>query len=204
MTERAGYRIRCATRDDLGELGDVLGRAFDDDPVMCHVIGRRPVGVRASAILRASAAAHLRTESVFVAVDDATGAIVGGSVWAPPDHWRVPLRHYSRHVPSLLRAVGLRGVRHLSILAAIERAHAREPHHYLAVLGTEPSHQGRGIGGALMAGVLERCDDEGVGAYLESSKETNLPFYGRHGFEVTRELPLGDGPSVWLMWRSPR
>lgn len=200
----AGHRVRPATRSDLPELGRVLGRAFDDDPVMSYVIGRRPVGPRAEAMLRASATVHLPTDSVFVAVDDATGSIVGGSVWAPPDHWRVAPRQYVRHVPSVLRAVGLRGVRHLSILSTIERAHAREPHHYLAVLGTEPSHQGRGIGGSLLTPTLERCDAEGLGAYLESSKESNLPFYGRYGFEVIRKLPLGDGPPVWLMWRSPK
>ena len=33
------------------------------------------------------------------------------------------------------------------------------------VLGTDPDHQGRGLGSALMAPVLEHCDRDGVGAY---------------------------------------
>jgi hypothetical protein len=65
------------------------------------------------------------------------------------------------------------------------------------------------MGTHLMQPMIERCDIEGVGAYLESSKEANLGFYGRFGFEVTRVLthkgPRGtDGPQQWLMWRSPR
>jgi ribosomal protein S18 acetylase RimI-like enzyme len=73
------------------------------------------------------------------------------------------------------------------------------------VLGTAAGSQGKGVGSAVLAPVLKRCDEDGIGAYLESSKESNIAFYNRHGFEVTRELPLpSGGPSVWLMWREPK
>ena len=46
-----------------------------------------------------------------------------------------------------------------------------------------------------MRPVLAHCDREGLPCYLESSKERNVPFYRRHGFEVVQEVPLGaDGP----------
>ena len=40
-------------------------------------------------------------------------------------------------------------------------------------------------------------------AYLETDRETNVPFYGRFGYAVTEELrvgPLGD-LRMWLMLR---
>ena len=52
--------------------------------------------------------------------------------------------------------------------------------------------------------MVQRADDEGVGLYLESSKESNVGFYGRFGFEVRRTLTLRKGPDMWLMWRKPR
>jgi hypothetical protein len=57
---------------------------------------------------------------------------------------------------------------------------------------------------AALGPVLERCDADGVGAYLESSKERNIDFSARHGFRVMSELRLPRGSRVWPMWRDPR
>jgi predicted N-acetyltransferase YhbS len=96
-------------------------------------------------------------------------------------------------------------LRSMAVLSRIERVHPTEPHWYLAVLGTDPAHQGKGIGGALQRVVLDRCDREGVPAYLESSKESNVPYYERFGWRVTSELTLPKGgPTLYLMWREPQ
>ena len=51
---------------------------------------------------------------------------------------------------------------------------------------------------------LARCDAECAPAYLESSNPDNVPYYERFGFEVTGEIVIPDGPSLWPMWRNPR
>ena len=84
--------------------------------------------------------------------------------------------------------------------------HAQQPEHwYLSILGTDPAAQGRGIGASVLQPVLDRADADGVGAYLESSKESNIAFYRRFGFEVIgeHEFHVG-GPTVWPMWRDPQ
>ena len=79
------------------------------------------------------------------------------------------------------------------------------PHWYLAVLGTDPSAQGQGLGSAVLGSrARASATHDGVGAYLESSKERNIDFYARHGFRVTAELRLPRGPRMWAMWRDPR
>ena len=71
------------------------------------------------------------------------------------------------------------------------------------MLGTDPDRQGQGLGSALMRLVRAR-DADGVGAFLESSKERNIDFYARHGFRVTSEIRLPRGPLMWQTWRDPR
>lgn len=84
------------------------------------------------------------------------------------------------------------------------KSHPREPHWYLPQIGVDPSAQGQGIGAALMEHSLARCDEEQALAYLEASKPENIPFYQRHGFEVTGEIQVGAAPPVTSMVRKPR
>ena len=107
--------------------------------------------------------------------------------------------------PAVLASFGATGtVRLLKLLGAVERAHLREPHHYLFAIGADPAHQGRGVGAALLAPMLARCDEERLPAYLESSNPANLSFYRRHGFVATGELRFGSDVVVTPMRREPR
>jgi GNAT superfamily N-acetyltransferase len=82
-------------------------------------------------------------------------------------------------------------------------AHPREePHWYLAIIRVDPVRQGYGVGAALLRSRIRRCDEEGLPAYLESSKLENVPLYQHFGFHVTGTLGLPEGaPVVNTMWR---
>jgi ribosomal protein S18 acetylase RimI-like enzyme len=68
----------------------------------------------------------------------------------------------------------------------------------------DPDHHGKGLGTALLRPVLERCDRDGIGAYLENTNETNLALYERLGFAVVNEFYICHvAPPIWPMWRDP-
>ena len=76
--------------------------------------------------------------------------------------------------------------------------------YYLETIGCDPDFQGKGYGSAVIQPVLNRCDDNGLPAYLENTKENNLHFYERFGFHITDTFTIPkNGPSIWLMWREP-
>jgi ribosomal protein S18 acetylase RimI-like enzyme len=192
---------RRATLADVPRLAGSLARAFRDDPVFRWLfpVGHSREERSAAFFTMALRDLHLRHDEVWTAQDGAAAAL-----WDPPGGWRVPPSMVVRQVPTLLRLLGARTPLALLGLNRVETRHPSSPHWYLAVLGTDPSAQGQGLGSGVLAPVLEQCDADGVGAYLESSKERNIAFYARHGFRVTAELRLPRGPSMWAMWRDPR
>jgi GNAT superfamily N-acetyltransferase len=144
-------------------------------------------------------AVHLRMGLTYTTDD-----VVGGALWVPPGG--VPPAFWSqvRVLPGLLRIYGRSMARAAQGVRVMESNHPNEPHYYLDSLGVEPPSQGKGVGSALLKPVLDRCDSEGVPAYLNAGSERSRNLYLRHGFEVTEvfELPE-DGPPLWRMWREP-
>jgi GNAT superfamily N-acetyltransferase len=182
--------------------GAVLGQAFVDDPVFGWLLeGRSQLQQRLTLVFSAFAAAATRKPDAQVLV---TAERTAASVWLPPGRWQTPAVEVLRHTPDLLRAFGPRVPRSLSLLSRVEKHHPAEPHWYLEAIGTVPHARGRGIGPTVLTPVLDRCDTDGIPAYLESSNPRNIPFYERHGF-VRRplfDLPRGC-PAITPMWRDP-
>jgi len=193
---------RQARHDEVERLAAALARAFYDDPAMTWLFGDRD-GPRLRRLRRwfaAEARRHARHGGTVLTADGQPG----GAFWDAPDRWRTTWPAVLRAAPLMLRAIGPRIPRALRGLGMLESAHPREPHWYLSVVGTDPAEQGKGVGTALISPMLDRCDEAGLGAYLESSKPENVPYYQRFGFAVTGQIDLPDGPPLWPMWRAPR
>jgi GNAT superfamily N-acetyltransferase len=194
--------VRRARPADVAAMADQLCRSFFDDPVMGHVFrneGRRNEG------MRRYFTTQMRSDFLPFGGCYTTDGTLGSAIWAPAGK---PLVSGLAGIANMVRVipyVASHLMNTFTMLTLIESMHPRQPHWYLATLGTDPVAQGRGIGSALLRPVLNHCDAEGLPAYLESSKERNVPFYARHGFEVVKEVPLpGGGPTIWTMWRDPR
>ena len=201
MPDAAGVPRR-AESAELPKLTRMLARAFHEDPVASYAC--RPEALRPRVLERLFG---LRLRDIHVHGEIWTvDGLESAAVWTPPERWHTTARQDLSYASSLLHPqLLMRMPMVVGGLLRIQSMHPEQPPHwYLAILGTEPAAQGRGLGSALMAPVLEQCDRDGLGAYLESSKEQNIDFYARHGFRVIDERRLPRGPRLWPMWRDPR
>jgi GNAT superfamily N-acetyltransferase len=199
-----GSTVRLVGAEDWPEVARVLGAAFADDPVWSWAV--RDQATRARRIGRALALGATLQAGTCDVTDASDGSgLAAVAQWSPPGKWRLPNRAYLRIAPRFVWALGLSSITKMRAINTSDQEHPAEPHWYLATLGTDPTHQGRGLASALMRRRLDVCDRDGTPAFLESSLEANIPFYERHGFGVRQEMTLGrNGPHIWTMWRDPQ
>jgi GNAT superfamily N-acetyltransferase len=198
---REASGVRKATAAELPQLAGVLARAFYDDPPTSWVL---PDDARRMRILERSFLLFLRKLWFPQGECYTTEGFVGAAAWELPGAWKVGVGQQLRLLPAMASIYGRLLPRLLRAFYKLESNHPHEPHFYLPFVGVDPDWQGRGIGAALIGPVLERCDREGIAAYLEASTPRSRSLYERLGFAVTEEFQLGEGsPPVWRMWRTP-
>ena len=190
-------KLRQGSPEDIQRLKTVLAEAFFDDPVFGWLM---PEDSKRLKHLRRYFGIELRHFALPRGRVWTTGDLGGAALTLPPGKWRAPpyatLLHGS--------AFGVRLPRAARMGTTIEWRHARElrgPHYYVRDIGVHPDMQGKGLGSALLRPTLERCDREGLPAYLEASSERNAALYERHGFRLVRELRIGGSPPLRLMLR---
>jgi ribosomal protein S18 acetylase RimI-like enzyme len=195
-------KVRSATADDGPAITRLLVRAFDDDPVARFMFaGRRRRERGLHSFFRSQLRRQYMPHGHVYTTEDLSGA----ALWGPPDRRRHPVQELLQLLPTSPFLASPHTINALRLMFRVEGLHPTEPHWYLFSLGTLPERQGQGVGTALLRSMLAHVDERGEPAYLESSKERNVPLYSRFGFEVIDELPSRSGsPPIWRMWRDPR
>ncbi|MFF9207199.1 MULTISPECIES: GNAT family N-acetyltransferase [unclassified Streptomyces] len=195
-----GVVIRRAGEADRELVVHLLDEAFADDPVSAWVFPDEEYRRRVHHRLMAAFTDVVLEEGWIDLAEDGTACALWLSV---PEG-----EHEDEEGPAELRRAvdpANERVERIGRLTAgihpTDRAHA-----YLWMIGVAPDRQGAGLGTALVEHVLERCDRDGVPAYLEASNARSRALYERLGFAVLpdRVLDLPDGPRMWPMWREPR
>jgi GNAT superfamily N-acetyltransferase len=192
---RGSYR-RAVPTVDTELAGRIAAQGFWADPVQAWLFPPGPDRMALMSWVFASVARrHLARGGRVDLLDDSAVAM-----WLPPDPPDEP--DGEGPPPEIRRLFDAAFMdRATRLFSAMDEAHPKEPHWYLAIIATVPEKQGQGLGARLISQVHEICRRDGVPSYLESSNARNLPFYFRHGYTQVGEILVADGPTLYPMWR---
>jgi GNAT superfamily N-acetyltransferase len=202
-----GLAVRPADANEVPAVSVALARAFASEPVVNWLVPQRTRRTARRELMFTLEIEEciLRRGGVALTADDGSGALVGGCLVLPPGRWQTPLSMDGRTALRWLWALGTKLPRASCFVRAVEGHHLVEPHYYVRWIGIKPELQGHGLGSALMAPALDRCDREGLPAYIEASTERSAALYGRLGFVPVASPQLSeDLPRIWPMRRPPR
>jgi GNAT superfamily N-acetyltransferase len=138
-----------------------------------------------------------------------TDDVTAVAVWEPP-----PGAEGTSPLPADVRAALARELPHLSAdrfgavrdtAALVAAARPGEPHWWLLHLGVRPTARRRGLGAAVLAPALVRCDADRVPAAAAVFSWANVRFLRGFGFEVTSTTRTADDElPLWVVVRQPQ
>lgn len=179
--------IRAATIADIPAAAATLSAAFSTYPWTRWSIPEENYDARLEQLQSIYLAHALEHGLVFVTRD------LAGVVAVLPPHSPEPAAAIQTQVAALM---GERLETVFGVALPDRPANSWD----LATIGVRPERAGTGLGSALIAEALRRiAESEYPRVSLETSAESNVALYERHGFAVTHHTQITDGPTVWTM-----
>jgi len=195
-------KVRLAQKSDSAAVQQLLASVFDDDPLMEWFVRHDDKRSLAFSEFFDYMVNRYCFKYGECWVND---PLTGAALWMPPGRWEVPLTDQIASFRQVLTIFGIQQLlKKFSDRNTIDRNHPRHPHYYLAALAVLPAERQKGLGSRLIQPILKRCDEEGIGCYLETSRERTIRFYQRHGFSIMKKLSFSpEKLPLWCMWRTP-
>ncbi|OJF14644.1 GNAT family N-acetyltransferase [Couchioplanes caeruleus] len=189
--------IRPATAAEIPAVGRLIARAFDHLPQNRSLVPDDGVRLAVMAAFFTLLSGSAREAGAVDVIEDASGSLVATAVWFDRTRDLPEIPDYEQR----LRAVAGRWLPHFAALDELfEKHHPQEPHWHLAFLAVDRTHQGAGLGSALMQHTHDRLE---APAYLEATNDDNVRLYRRHGYADMSpfDIHLPDGTPFFRMWR---
>src|SRR5262245_51224580 len=197
------HRIRTS---QIELLGNVLTRAFYDDPGVTYVLP--DLSTRQSVLSWFFTSVAIRTSRLCGEIYT-TRNVEGGALWICPgvdltvaDVARKGISDLPFELSRLSVTRWIQVSRHLE---SVRRQLADKHHWYLLAAVIEPSIERSQLRRTLLAPVLATADWDLRSCYAETFNETDLAFYEQSGFEIAGAGRIPDGgPNFWALIRPPK
>lgn len=180
-------RVRLATPADRAPVVATVVAAFEHDPAFRLFFAADAFTEQAALFVGALFDRRVARQAVWV-VDDGAGV----AMWEPPGG---PTDDDVDVLPDDARA------RLGAWDSAVHHLMPTEPHWYLGILATHPSHAGQGLAKLAAAPGLATATGAGLSCWLETATAANVAMYERRGWTVVGAVEV-DGVTCTVM-RTP-
>lgn len=203
MSQALSKPTRLSTTQ-IAQASSLLGRAFQNDPLMIYVIPDAEKRRRLLPTLFRSAVSYcLRYGIIYT-----TPGLQGLVCCLPPGQAKMITRLALTSLESVPFGLGLSGLRRFlytsKYTASAHKQAASGDHWYVWVLGVDPEQQGSGVGGQLLQTVLQQAREQNVPCYLDTQNPCNVPFYQKQGLhQVSQTQVPGSDVQVYAMLWEP-
>jgi ribosomal protein S18 acetylase RimI-like enzyme len=206
MAELKGDIVRLL-RQQVGQAGAMLTRAFSDDPKLTHLI---PDIAEKKELSRYLFEFELQYGMNYGDVYTTSPSVEGVAVWLPSSKseitfWRAFRSGGMRLQKQLGKQIMNRLMSFSTAVDTLHKKHAPFPHYYLFFIGVDPAYQKKRVAGRLITPMLGWLDMQKLPCYLNTQNEKNIGLYEHYGFQVMEQLVLPDSGIVHTaLHRNPR
>ncbi|MGB5909673.1 MAG: GNAT family N-acetyltransferase [Promethearchaeia archaeon] len=183
--------LKLLSEDQIEAASKVLGRAFQDDPLFVYCFPD-PIERKIKIAIHGEFLILLGILSGEVYITSSN--IEGVAIWHPHGIKDQIIGKQSKETMRRLRKVRKINfsdplvIERIGIFEEIansfQNEHVNFPHWYLAFIGVDPIHQGKGYASKLLRMKLAEIDEQNLPCYLHTENERNVKFYEHFGFEL--------------------
>ncbi len=191
------YQLEQLQLDQIEEASKVIGRAIQDDPLFVYCF---PDPIERKTKIITHCELLILVGILSGEVYTTSREIEGVAVWYP---YRIKNRiigKQSKEISRRLRKVKRAEIsdpifmERLGIFEEIANSFQTEnvnfPHWYLAIIGVDPIHQGKGYSSKLLRMKIAEIDEQNLPCYLHTENEKNVQIYEHFGFELIGKIQV--------------
>lgn len=181
-------------------MARLLAEVFFDDSMYAWLVPNVKRRLKAMTGLF-DTACHVLASADPASVWTTTDGFLGGAIWTPPSEPTPSIAMALRAAADLVFGLRWGMFRQLEVEYSLTRI--KERHWYLNTIGVAAPERRRGIGSALLAPIVARCDRDRLPIYLNTNTDDNVRFYRGHGFDIIRKVDLNSGRLHLFEMRRP-
>ncbi|MFX0001288.1 MAG: GNAT family N-acetyltransferase, partial [Candidatus Hermodarchaeota archaeon] len=169
------YHLERLREDQIEEASQVLGRAFQDDPLFVYCFpDLKEREIKSAIHCEWLILTGILSGEVYVTSNDFEGVVI----WHPHGIREYIINKLSKEIKQRMRKVkrelfsNALYAERLTVFEEIANSfqieHVNFPHWYLAMIGVDPMHQSKGYGSKLIKMKLAEIDEQNLPCYLHT------------------------------------